>query len=90
MTSPLFLRHDLSGRRRIFAFGDIHGRFDLLQMNLDSVGFDPEQDTAILLGDLVDRGANSEAALEWCRKPGILRVRGNHDQMVFDAPTPLC
>src|SRR3546814_2092286 len=67
--------------RRGLAVGDIHGRFDLLQQRLDQLDFDPEQDVAILLGDLVDRSDGSLDALEWCARPGILRVRGNHEQI---------
>src|SRR3546814_1895239 len=77
----LFERHYLSNMRRVLAVGDIHGRFDLLQQRLDQLDFDPEQDVAILLGDLVDRSDGSLDALEWCARPGILRVRGNHEQI---------
>src|SRR3546814_1147608 len=52
-----------------------------LQQRLDQLDFDPEQDVAILLGDLVDRSDGSLDALEWCARPGILRVRGNHEQI---------
>src|SRR3546814_5235092 len=64
----LFERHYLSNMRRVLAVGDIHGRFDLLQQRLDQLDFDPEQDVAILLGDLVDRSDGSLDALEWCAR----------------------
>lgn len=83
MTRALFERMDLSHRRRLFAVGDIHGRFDLLEQKLEEAGFDRRQgDFLILLGDLVDRGDYNEEALAWCQKPWVARVRGNHDQMV--------
>lgn len=84
MTQPLFQRLDLSNRRRIFTVGDIHGCFDLLRAGLRANEFDEEQDSLILLGDLVDRGPFNEEALHWCQRPNVHRVRGKHDQMVHD------
>lgn len=84
MTRPLFERMDLSQKRRILTVGDIHGRFDLLEEKLENLVFDPDLDILIMLGDLVDRGEQSHLALEWCNRPGMIRVRGNHDQMVAD------
>src|SRR3546814_20339063 len=81
LARALFERHYLSNMRRVLAVGDIHGRFDLLQQRLEQLDFDPEQDVAILLGDLVDRSDGSLDALDWCARPGLLRVRGNHDQL---------
>jgi serine/threonine protein phosphatase 1 len=82
MTRALFERHDFSDKRRVIVVGDIHGRFDLLEERLDELSFDPELDVAVLLGDLVDRGEGSLEALDWCNRPGIIRIRGNHEQIV--------
>lgn len=84
MTRALFEHHDLSDKRRVIAVGDVHGRFDLLERNLNDLGFEPNLDVVILLGDLVDRGEGSKYALDWCDRPGIMRVRGNHDQLLHD------
>ncbi len=35
--------------RRIFALGDIHGRFDRLSSVFNKIAFDPEQDFLVLL-----------------------------------------
>lgn len=85
MTKPLFERHDLSGRRRVFVAGDIHGRFDLLEDKLSDLSFDGTLDALVLLGDLIDRGDYNEAALEFIERPGVLRVRGNHEQLLHRA-----
>lgn len=82
MPRPLFERHDLSQKRRVLAVGDIHGCFSLLERELEKLEFDPELDVLILLGDLVDRGDENHLALEWCKRPGTLRIRGNHEQIL--------
>jgi serine/threonine protein phosphatase 1 len=64
--------------------GDIHGCFARLQVALDELGFDPECDRLFSVGDLVDRGPDSEAATEWLKKPWFHAVRGNHEQMAID------
>ena len=85
MPAALFKHHDLSDRRRLLVAGDVHGRFDLLSGRLDAFDFDPELDTLVLLGDLVDRGPFSREALAWCEMPGVLRVLGNHEQLLHRA-----
>lgn len=73
---------DLSHLRNVYAVGDIHGHFSLLEAKLESLGFDPEQDALISVGDLVDRGPESERALEFCRKPWFHWIRGNHEDLL--------
>lgn len=80
---PLLEKHDLSKiPGRIFACGDIHGMFPLLRRELRALGFDPQQDRLILLGDLVDRGYHSAEAIQWHNREGVLRVRGNHEEFL--------
>jgi len=71
-------------RGRDFVVGDIHGCFTLLQEKLDSIGFDETNDRLFSVGDLVDRGPESEQCLEWLAKPFFHAVRGNHEQMAID------
>ena len=61
--------------------GDIHGDFEHLEQALQSMGFDESKDRLISVGDLVDRGAHSEHAIEWLTRPYFHAVRGNHEQM---------
>jgi serine/threonine protein phosphatase 1 len=76
---------DLSHARNIFAVGDIHGYFSLMMEKLESLGFDPDLDHLISVGDLVDRGPESERAVEFCAKPWFHWVRGNHEELVHIA-----
>lgn len=80
--SPPFLRIDLSHLRNVYAVGDIHGCFRMLEAKLETIGFDPEKDALISVGDLVDRGPESDRALEFCRKPWFYWVRGNHEELL--------
>jgi serine/threonine protein phosphatase 1 len=73
---------NLAGRDLIV--GDIHGCFSQLQTCLYAVGFDPLVDRLFSVGDLADRGPESELALEWLNKPWFHPVRGNHEQMAID------
>lgn len=67
-----------------YVVGDIHGCFGKLQVHLAGLGFDSEKDRLFSVGDLVDRGPDSEAALEWLAKPWFHAIRGNHEQMAID------
>lgn len=69
---------------RDFAVGDIHGCFAMLAQALDTIGFDDSRDRLFSVGDLVDRGPDSEAAIDWINKPWFHAVRGNHEQMAID------
>lgn len=67
---------------RDFAVGDIHGHFTRLQAALDAAGFNPEVDRLFSVGDLVDRGPESNLVDLWLAKPWFHAVRGNHDDYV--------
>lgn len=67
--------------------GDIHGHFSKLQQALDAINFDPERDRLFSVGDLVDRGPESEMSLEWLDKPWFKAVRGNHEGMSIEYHT---
>jgi serine/threonine protein phosphatase 1 len=73
---------NLAGRD--FVVGDVHGCFTKLQAALDGLSFDPANDRLFSVGDLVDRGTESEQAYEWLSKPWFHPVRGNHEQMAVD------
>jgi serine/threonine protein phosphatase 1 len=69
---------------RDFCVGDLHGSFNVLERALDSLGFDPERDRLISVGDLIDRGPQSPRVLEFLRRPWFHAVRGNHETMLLD------
>ncbi|MGI4861421.1 MAG: metallophosphoesterase [Janthinobacterium lividum] len=84
-TSNMLVHFARNPSGRDFAVGDIHGCFPLLRQRLEETGFDPARDRLFSVGDLVDRGPDSEAALDWIGQPWFHAVRGNHEQMAIDS-----
>ncbi|WP_409488308.1 metallophosphoesterase [Pseudomonas promysalinigenes] len=68
---------------RDLAVGDIHGHFPRLEQCLQAVGFDTKVDRLFSVGDLVDRGPNSEACLWWLSQPWFHAVQGNHEALAI-------
>jgi serine/threonine protein phosphatase 1 len=66
--------------------GDIHGHYTRLVAALDAIGFDAGRDRLFSVGDLVDRGPESEKALDWLSRPWFHAVRGNHDDLAMRWP----
>lgn len=66
--------------------GDIHGHFTKLQAALDAIRFDPERDRLFSVGDLVDRGPESDVATDWLEKPWFRAVAGNHEDYAIRWP----
>jgi serine/threonine protein phosphatase 1 len=62
--------------------GDIHGCFSRLETALIRIGFDGDRDRLISVGDLVDRGPESQQVEEWLDQPWFFPVRGNHEDML--------
>lgn len=73
---------------RDFAVGDIHGCFNRLQSVLDEMGFDPAKDRLFSVGDMVDRGPDSDQVLDWISRPWFHAVRGNHEDMAIQWVKP--
>jgi serine/threonine protein phosphatase 1 len=75
---------------KTFVVGDIHGRCAQLLNLLDMLPRDPESDTLVFLGDLIDRGADApgcvDHTLKLCREnpERVICLRGNHEQMLMD------
>jgi serine/threonine protein phosphatase 1 len=74
---------------RIYAVGDVHGRFDLMSemhrcIMAEILADRPEDWRIIYLGDYVDRGPASRQVLEFLRRsretdPRVIALAGNHD-----------
>lgn len=79
-----FRRVTANGKGRDLAVGDIHGHFSRLEQLLNAVGFDPEVDRLFSVGDLVDRGPESEAVLDWLARPWFHAVQGNHESLAVN------
>jgi bis(5'-nucleosyl)-tetraphosphatase (symmetrical) len=64
-----------------YAVGDVQGCYDELRVLLDAMRFDPAVDTLWLVGDLVNRGAQSLETLRFVQSLGnrAVTVLGNHE-----------
>lgn len=78
---------------RVYAIGDIHGRRDLFDALIAAIDADdsasgPATTTVILLGDLIDRGADSAgvlaAARAWQQRRTVRILAGNHEEMFLE------
>ncbi len=64
-----------------FVIGDVHGCFNELQSLFSIIDFNPENDTAIFVGDLVGRGPQSLEVLDFVIDvdKAAIHVLGNYD-----------
>ncbi|WP_106277346.1 metallophosphoesterase [Paraburkholderia sp. BL25I1N1] len=67
---------------RDFVVGDLHGCFSRLAKELELRRYDPSRDRLFAVGDLVDRGIESPAVLEFVDRYRIQSVRGNHEDTI--------
>lgn len=66
--------------------GDLHGSYTLLRQALEAVGFRPGVDRLFSVGDLIDRGPESDRCLDflkWINEGNGGVVRGNHEGMLI-------
>ncbi|WP_322044554.1 metallophosphoesterase [Paraburkholderia sp. J67] len=73
------VRHESNTYGRDFVVGDIHGCVSALEQLLDEVEFDTRHDRLFSVGDLVDRGEQSERALGLLDNAWFFPVLGNHE-----------
>ncbi|MDX5334324.1 MAG: metallophosphoesterase [Gammaproteobacteria bacterium] len=85
MTSKLVRHFDRNTRGRDFAVGDVHGMYSMLEDLLDQVGFDPACDRLFCVGDLIDRGPESDRTLEFLAYEWFHAVQGNHERMLIES-----
>jgi serine/threonine protein phosphatase 1 len=70
--------------RRIVC-GDIHGNLLAFKQCLERSKFDPEKDTLILIGDIVDGWAYVyEVVEEILKLKNVIAIKGNHDDWFID------
>lgn len=80
---------------RVYAVGDIHGRFDLFRRLMTLIERDhmvrgPVPTRVILLGDIVDRGLQSARMVKGCMAltrstRRFVVLKGNHEAMMVEA-----
>jgi serine/threonine protein phosphatase 1 len=75
----------------IYAIGDIHGRFDLLDALGARIDRDVETEQSktsieIYLGDYIDRGPDSSSVIDWLlnrqQDRNVMFLRGNHESVL--------
>lgn len=79
--------------QRVYAIGDVHGRFDLLQdligrIEVDNAARAPTNVHVVMLGDLIDRGPQSREIIDYFLRgaPRFARwhfIMGNHEEMLL-------
>lgn len=80
--------------KRMIAVGDIHGCFDLLEMLVEkNIGFTPDEDTIVFMGDYIDRGKGSNQVVLYLsalkeKYPGsVILLKGNHEDLAYTVLT---
>ncbi len=76
---------------KIFAIGDIHGRFDLLKEISEEIIFRAQKgDTIVVLGDYIDRGPQSKEVIEalmdakdYFNNQKVVILKGNHEDLAI-------
>eukprot|EP01130_Rhizamoeba_saxonica_P000561 TRINITY_DN1052_c0_g1_i1.p1 TRINITY_DN1052_c0_g1~~TRINITY_DN1052_c0_g1_i1.p1 ORF type:complete len:280 (-),score=55.13 TRINITY_DN1052_c0_g1_i1:468-1307(-) len=64
---------------RIIIVGDIHGCYEEFILLLQQANF-TEEDTCIVVGDLMNKGPDSLKVIRYCKQqPNILCIKGNHE-----------
>ena len=75
---------------KTFVVGDIHGRRAQLASLLEALPREPDSDTLVFLGDLIDRGPDAPGvvadvlAMHRENPERVVTLRGNHEQMMLD------
>ncbi|WP_310633345.1 metallophosphoesterase [Paraburkholderia sp.] len=79
-SDPDVVRHDANLHGRDFVVGDLHGCVSALEQLLAAVEFDTGRDRLFSVGDLIDRGEQSERALALLEHDWFYPVLGNHEE----------
>jgi len=77
------LKVQRNSRGRDYLVGDLHGHLSQLRRQLEDIQFDPRVDRLFFLGDLVDRGSDSEGVLSMVDQRTCFSVIGNHEAMMI-------
>ncbi|GAB3683174.1 metallophosphoesterase family protein [Salinarchaeum chitinilyticum] len=80
-------RFDLDAYEDCYVVGDVHGCIDRLEALIERLDPAPA-DLLVFVGDLVRKGPDSAAVLEWVReRPNAHTVLGNNEAKVLDGVT---
>ena len=68
----------------VWVVGDVHGYFKTLELLVQKLHL-KENDSVVMLGDLIDRGPRSAHVVKYVRESENMHtIRGNHEQMMID------
>lgn len=79
----------MSANGKTFIVGDVHGCLGMLQRLMDQIGWRPDVDRLIFLGDFIDRGSESRGVVEYVleiskRSGHVECLMGNHEKILLD------
>lgn len=82
--SPQYLPNSskTGSKRRLIFIGDIHGCKRELLALLDKVGYNPQHDHIVAVGDIVNKGPDSAGVIDFMMAQNASCVRGNHDDRI--------
>ena len=82
--AEITLQDTLDNGGKVWVIGDVHGHADALENLLSEIELG-DQDCVIFLGDLIDRGPDSQMVVRIARTmPNAFTIMGNHEQMALD------
>ena len=81
----MFKKIEKNTSGRDFLCSDIHGCYSVLSETMAAHEFNQDRDRLFCLGDLIDRGPDSQAALSWLAQPWFYSIQGNHERMLINA-----
>ncbi len=71
-----------------FVVSDIHGHYKELKEALDSAGFDEDKNNLIVLGDMFDRGEDSQKVYKYIKRlhdeGKAVVIKGNHELFLLE------
>ncbi|RUL50508.1 serine/threonine protein phosphatase [Lysinibacillus antri] len=77
------LLNGVCGVEKVFAIGDIHGNYELLEQLLQF--WNPDEEQLVFLGDYIDRGPDSlkvlQTIMDLSEQYEIITLAGNHEQI---------
>lgn len=73
---------------KYYAVSDIHGHFDELVKALDDAEFNEEEHTLVVLGDMFDRGMDSQKVYHYVKRlydeGKAIVIKGNHELFLLE------
>lgn len=85
MSVPLFKYFPENHSGRDFVIGDLHGMFHTLEIMLETLEFDKSKDRLFSVGDLIDRGPQSDRVVSYLEQPWFHAIQGNHEQLLLQS-----